>query len=513
MPVAVAHRCWARFRLGTFGTALRGVARRATWARVVVVVMLIAVSGCSSGDNSESNDERSGGTGGIPDAIPAAGETTAGSFLDLNGWMWFYTTADEIGFTDITAMLDDLHDRGIRVIGIYSPYDGDVEKWLGCIARDFYSTAPQSGTVEDFTAMVDGAHDRGMKVVTYFSSLGMDDESEFFRTAEQQYADGDRTSREVSAFHWVEDDSAPLPTPATGPSEWEFSEVAGAYYWSLWGGAGFDLDLPGARAEVIRAERFWLDTGIDGFMWDAAFVDPEFRQVLVDLPVAHSPSDKWLTFEVTYAEEADSYVDFGLTSWFNLEDNDEENDYSLVAAGDASVEDVEEALAIAEEAHDDGKLTHAWSPWEPDAYGDTRMRVQEAALLAGGGIAYGAASYTGYQDWPQDVRAAWERVLMTTNTNPALLPSAHRTRLPAGDDGNAYAMYATADDDSQTALLVYNLGGQPATVTVDLAGSGIATDQVPVDLYRDQPAAPIDGTTYAVDLPTYGFALLQVNVD
>lgn len=189
-------------------------------------------------------------------------ETTAGSFLHLNGWMWFYTTADDIRFADITGMLDDLHDAGIRVLGIYCPYDGDVDKWLGAMPVDFYDVSPHSGTLDDFTALVDAAHARDMKVVAYMGNMTIDRTSEFFRTAERQYAAGDRTSPEVSAFHWTDDDRDPLPAPEPkpGPNEWKYSETAGAYYWSLWGEAGFDLNLPGAREEAARFERFWLDT-------------------------------------------------------------------------------------------------------------------------------------------------------------------------------------------------------------------------------------------------------------
>jgi hypothetical protein len=469
----------------------------------VAAVALVAASACSGDEGDEG--------GGAGPAIPDPGETTAGSFLELNGWMWFYTTADEIRFADITAMLDDLHDRGIRVIGIYTPYDGDTDKWLGAVARDFYDVTPVSGTIDDFTGLVDGAHDRDMKVVAYFGNMNVDRSSAFFRTAEQQYADGDRTSREVSAFRWAGDDRGPLPEPAPGPSDWAWSATAGAYYWSLWGEPGFDLELPGARAEVVRAERFWLDTGLDGFMFDSGVADPELQEVTIDLPATHTPNDKWLTFETAAAEDADALIDYGLTSWFNLEDNDEANDYTLVADGPAVADDLEEALAGAQEAHEDGKLTHAWSPFESDAVADPAMRVQEAALLAGGGIGYGAADWTGYQRWPADVRRAWERVLVTVNANAALLPSASRTRVPAGPGPRAYAMRSTAADGSQTALLAYNLTAEPATVTVDLADTGIAPDQTPVDLLRGTPAPPITATTYPVPLPSYGFALLQVD--
>jgi len=41
----------------------------------------------------------------------------------------------------------------------------------------------------------------------------------------------------------------------------QYSPTAGAYYWKLWFGPGFDFDHPGSVAEVARIEKFWLDTG------------------------------------------------------------------------------------------------------------------------------------------------------------------------------------------------------------------------------------------------------------
>jgi Alpha amylase, catalytic domain/Maltogenic Amylase, C-terminal domain len=470
-----------------------------------LIGMILVAASCTMGESG-------GGRRSNREGLGADSSISAGDFLDINGWVWFYTTAGEIRFNDITAMMDDLHDRGIRVIGIYSPYNGNPAKWLGCAPLDFYDVSPQSGTLGDFRAMVSEAHERGMKVVTYFVNIYIDHESEFFRTAERQYAAGDRNSREVSAFRWSESNGADLPEPAAGPSDWLYSDVAGAYYWSLWGEAGLDHTLPGAREELMRVEKFWLDTGIDGFMWDAAFTDPTFRKLMVELPLEYTNNDKWLTFESTAAAEAGPYYEFGLTSWFNFADDDETNDYSRAAVDKIGADALEKSLAQSDAARSAGRLTHAWSPWGVPRYPDNeRMLVQEAALLAGAGIAYGAPSYTALQAWPDRAQANWERVLMTVNDNPALLPSASRLRLPTGEDPNVYSMIRSAENGSQTALLVYNFTDQPAVVPVDLTDTGVRMDQTPTDLYGNASFPPISGTTYRVELPAYGFALLEVD--
>jgi hypothetical protein len=372
------------------------------------------------------------------------------SFHDLNGFLWMYNIANEIRFPDVIKDLDDLHDRGFRILGFYAPYEADPEKWLGSIAVEPYSTPTVSGTLEEWQALIDGAHARGMKVVAYFQNLVVDARSTLFTTAEEQYSEGDTTSPEVSAFVWAESMTETLPTPTTGPSEWRLSETAGAYYWSVWGEAGMDVTTSGGLAEVERFERFWLDTGLDGFMWDAGFVDTAFSYVMAELPATYTTNEKWLTFESTNFEEADSYAEFGLTSWFNLENDDTENNYSYVARGGDSADDLEEGLAPADYARSLDRLTHAWSLWEDEDYegypDEDAMRVQEAALLAGAGILYGIPDRASYETWPS---------------------------------ARVYAMRRTSRDGTQTALLVYNFDPTPATVTMDLTDTGLIVPQTP----------------------------------
>jgi hypothetical protein len=102
-------------------------------------------------------------------------------------------------------------------------------------------------------------------------------------------------------------------------------------------------------------------------------------------------------------------------------------------------------------------------------------------------------------------------VLQAVNANKALLPSASRTRVPAGSDPDVYAMQRTSTDGKQTALLIYNFHNSPANVTLDLTGTGIGTHQVPRDLYKGGVGPVIDGMSYTVSLPAYGFTMLQVS--
>jgi hypothetical protein len=450
-----------------------------------------------------------------PQGWTAPGSDTDTAFRDINGVMWIYTTANDVRFADIEADLDTWKARGMRTLGIYSPYHGEKDQWLGAAARDFYAVPPQSGTLDDFRSLVASAHAKDMKVVAFMGFHSIDERSTFFTTAEMQYQSGDRTSHEVASFIWTDDPQTRTPAPVPdGPSEWKRSEVAGAYYWALWDNAGLDVNHREAAIEIERAITFWMDTGLDGVMLDSGIVHRDFEHLWVEVP-QRQDRDLWITFESTSSEDEVELDGFGLTSWFAFEDNDYANTYSLVVfpeGGETAIDadELEDLLAPVDYARERGKLTHAWSLLERQLP-EPRMRVQEAAFLAGAGVMYGAPAVDGsYSDWPADVRTDWERVLVTVNDNRALVPSASRVRVPAGPSQLAYAMQRTAEDGSQTALLVYNFDAQAQMITLDLVGSGIDTGRTPIDLYGGFEPPPIDGESYTLELPGYGFALLEV---
>jgi hypothetical protein len=518
--------------MGNFESNERpGMTRRA----LMVAVPLGSALALASGQHwADAASIQASGEPALAADEQASGGGTA--FQDLNGFVWFYSTYFGYKFTDITRDLHNLKRDGIRVLGFFCPYNGDMYTADGCDPLDFYAVPPQNGTIQDWRNLVAEAHVRGMKVVCYFVNIYLDSRSSYFKTAEQQYWDGDLTSREVSSFHWTENILGTLPALRSGPpgvSSWAYSSTAGAFYWSLWFGPGFDYDLPGNAAEVARIEEFWLDTGLDGFIWDVGLMDPALQKYQIDLPKSYTQNDKWLTLEMAgavpgenpLAADASTYLKYGLTSWYNYQDDYAVNDYTRVVTGAIDADGLEAALSNADFARENGCTTRAWSIWGddrktnliPHTYptypDDDVMRVQEAALLAGAGIHYGAGMYDQYIRWSTALRAKWHQVLRTVNANKALLPSASRTRVPAGSGQNVYAMRRTSADSSQTVLLIYNFSSTAANVTVDLTGTGITVNRVPIDLYNGGNGPAISETSYSVSLPGYGFKMLQVSTN
>jgi Alpha amylase, catalytic domain/Maltogenic Amylase, C-terminal domain len=499
------------------GTPLKGSIGVALILSLVVLV---------SSSASTASGSRVGPAAQVAQLGGGPAPTKSTSWQNLNGFMWYYNTYFDYKFTDIEKDLGNLKRKGIRVLGFFSPYYGDKFWCDGCDPLDFYTVPPQNGTIQDWKDLVNAAHRKDMKVVAYFVNIYMDETAPFFRMAERQYAAGDRTSREVSSFRWTTNPADPLPRLQNGPpqwSKWQWSETAGAYYWKLWFGPGFDFDWAGSRAELDRIEKFWLDTGLDGFMWDVGRLDPAFHYHSVELPKTYTSNEKWLTFERGGSDRADAFHAFGLNAWFNYRDTDTVNDYTRIVDGTVDANGLEAGLANADHARALGATTHTWSIWGDEEFEnliphvyptyphDDVMRVQEAALLAGAGIHYGAGMYDQYIRWSRRLRRSWERVLWTVNENEALLPSADRTRVPAGSDPKTYAMRRTSEDGRQTALLIYNFKDTAADVTVDLTGTGIRTKQEPKDLYNGGKGPAIKDASYTVKLPAYGFKMLEVS--
>ncbi|MDD3796350.1 MAG: alpha-amylase family glycosyl hydrolase [Lachnospiraceae bacterium] len=457
-------------------------------------------------------------------------EVKQNSFLNTNGVMWFYNTYFDLKYSDITDSLDELKENGINVIGFFCPYDGDKSLYDGCDPMDWYDVPEQCGTMDDFRTMVAAAHDKNMKVICYFVNIYIDKNSEYFKTAEKQYAAGEYDAQECSSFCWTTNPNTPLPEKGKSVfgtvgmegfrTHWEYSEVAGAYYCNVWRGGGLDFDLPGAHAISYDIEKFWLDAGLDGFMFDVAKTLPEMHDLWIRLPQEYTANDKWLATEKGDSTQADENLSYGYNCWFNYGDDDLANDYTRVINGEIDADGLEEAFGNSDYAHSRNAWTFAWSPWGdeeeenliPHSYpvyeNDELMRVQEAALLAGGGITYGCGIYDEYLTWSDTLKENWGRVLKTVSDNSALLPSASRKRLETQSEQTSFAMERVSVDGSQKALLIYNLSGEEQTVAVNLNGSEFETGAALTDLYQEGNSVEVTPGTYEVSIPAYGFMML-----
>lgn len=453
------------------------------------------------------------------------------SFLNLNGVMWYYNTWFGNKYSDIMNDLPNLQNNGINIIAFFCPYNGDKNEYDGCDPLDWYNVPPQCGTMLDFKDLVASAHARGMKVICYFVNIYIDSNSDFFHTAELQYAAGKKTAKESATFHWTSNNNDRFPSSTTFGAgtrkgfedRWIYSNTAGAYYASIWNEAALDFNMQGTHNTSIDIEHFWLDVGMDGFMFDVARCEPIMKNLWITIPKNYTTTDKWLCPEVSNISQAQNYYNYGFTCWFNYADNDQLNDYGRIIKGDINADGLESALANSDWAHERNCWTYAWSIWHDDVANlnhskpyptysnDDVMRVQEAALLAGAGITYGCGMYDQYLTWSPTLKSNWGKVLKIVNSNSCLLPSASRTRLSTANQ-TTYAMKRTSSDGSETAILIYNFSNNAQDVSVDLSGSGIKLNQTPIDLYNGGNGPDITSSNYTVSLPAYGFKILGISM-
>jgi maltose alpha-D-glucosyltransferase / alpha-amylase len=175
-------------------------------------------------------------------------------------------TGDLRGLTD---KLDYIQWLGVDCLWLPPFYDSPLRDG-GYDIRDFRAVLPEFGTVEDFVALLDEAHQRGIRVVTDLVMNHTSDTHSWFeesrRNPEGPYGD---------FYVWADDDSgypdARIIFVDTETSNWTYDPVRGQFYWHRFFSHQPDLnyDNPDVQDAMIEVLRFWLDLGIDGFRLDA----------------------------------------------------------------------------------------------------------------------------------------------------------------------------------------------------------------------------------------------------
>lgn len=207
--------------------------------------------------------------------------------LDQRWWetasMLSYWSPKQSGRTlkVMTAMLDDIVDWGFTAIMMGAPYHGGLQ-YYGLDPIDFYTVDPALGTMGDLDELIAACHDRDVAVVATMN-LGYAalEFPAFIKACDDVKAGVD--SDESRWFVWSDDTFAELDRSHVPyfmsdiMGHWEFSERAGKYYWVKWAGEHgdsqmpqFDFTEPSWQEECRKIVRFWMETGMDGMVIDAA---------------------------------------------------------------------------------------------------------------------------------------------------------------------------------------------------------------------------------------------------
>jgi maltose alpha-D-glucosyltransferase/alpha-amylase len=178
---------------------------------------------------------------------------------------------DGIGdFPGLMSRLDYLKDLGITCIWLL-PFFPSPLRDDGYDISNYTDVNSSYGTLSDFKAFLDAAHHRGMQVMIELVVNHTSDQHPWFKAARQAPVG----SAERDMYVWSDTDQkykdARIIFTDTEKSNWTWDEAAKAYYWHRFFSHQPDLnfDSPLVMDEILKAMRFWLDTGVDALRLDA----------------------------------------------------------------------------------------------------------------------------------------------------------------------------------------------------------------------------------------------------
>jgi hypothetical protein len=432
-------------------------------------------------------------------------------FLTQNGGFYHYVRESSTTFSSIRAKIEDGYyaSRGVRNLVFYCPYEAS-EEYRGVPAVNFFATNPNTGTVDDFKAMTTAAHAEGMGIIAYMGVLFVDPTNAIWAKAQQDRKAG-TASAEANTFLWADNDTG--ETQVYGG--WEYSDIAESYYATSWQRPAIHLGHADGQAYVKSVLKFWMDLGVDGFEYDSiesfwGRTPSILTDVLVTYPNNYTPGPKYLMREGPLAsfDNAEENDGLGLTHVLLSGDTDDRSVATDAVNGTLSVADLEAHFVKfldARRAKGHGaKAVSNYSDMPP------AERAFEAAMLAGNGAIMEIDYDEVYKLLEPAAQAPYDRVFVALARSAAEAPGASRKRLSTGTHTSAFAVFRESVDGEARALNVYNLSKQPATVTVDLSGTELATGDVPVDLTTNEAAAAVTSNQYSVSLPALGYAFLAL---
>ncbi len=184
---------------------------------------------------------------------------------------FFDSNDDGIGdLKGLISKLDYVKDLGVNTIWLL-PFYPSPQKDDGYDVADYLNVHPQYGTRQDFRVLMREAHRRDLRVITELVVNHTSDQHPWFQAARRAPAG----SPKRDFYVWSDSDQKYRGTRIifndTETSNWTWDPIAKAYFWHRFFSHQPDLnfDNPSVLKAVLRAMRFWLDMGVDGFRLDA----------------------------------------------------------------------------------------------------------------------------------------------------------------------------------------------------------------------------------------------------
>lgn len=195
------------------------------------------------------------------------------SFCDSNN--------DGVGdLKGVASKLDYLAEMGVDGVWL-SPFFRSPMKDFGYDVADYCDVDPIFGSLSDFDALLSGAHQRELKLVIDQVYSHTSDQHPWFKESRAS-----RTNLKADWYVWADAKADGGPPnnwiSLFGGQAWSWDSRRRQYYLHNFLAEQPDLNFhnPEVRAEIVRAAKFWLDRGVDGFRLDVAnfyFCDKQLR--------------------------------------------------------------------------------------------------------------------------------------------------------------------------------------------------------------------------------------------
>jgi alpha-glucosidase len=200
------------------------------------------------------------------------------SFADSNG--------DGIGdLQGVIDKLDYLASLGVETLWL-SPFYDSPQADFGYDIRDYFSVAPEYGTLDDARRLIDEVHARGMKVVFDMVLNHTSDQHPWFLASRESREDDKRDWYIWRDGRGKHGDKPPNNWRSMlGNNGWHRDEKTGQWYWASF--LSFQPDLnyrnPAVKEAMLEVVRHWLRQGVDGLRLDI------FNAIFKDASFANNP--------------------------------------------------------------------------------------------------------------------------------------------------------------------------------------------------------------------------------
>ncbi len=462
----------------------------------------------------------------------AVAHTTVNSGIGITKW-WEHLTGEKTinvrsdgkTLNDIKGQLDTLKSNGYHVVNIDWPVQaGPVSLYGGFSASDFYHVEPSLGTDQDWLDFVSAAHSKGIAVDAWFNASYLWTGSSLFKQAEADVKTYGTNHANLPAnspaqyFEWrsqAGDVNKPCDTCGGSYSSgrWVTDADAGSNvsYYGVWSDQpSGDYSTAEWRTYIVGVLNHWLDTGLDGFIFDAPsyFINCDgacMKATIVGTVHNYGP-DRLAASETPRDSSAISTYGFDATTdsafWgdgaaTNAITN---NNPSGIEAKLSNRDDIVNAGGTDYSAPDFTKTS------------DAATHLLQAATIATSGnflVIWDPGTGFGKLDTWAGEGPNFAKITNAVTDNVVLQSEGARKQVTTNDDAKYYAFVRTSPDGRSNALVIFNYQGSQQTITTRLNGFTVA-NQTTTDLLNGGNGPGITNNTFSVTLDAYGYGFYSL---